>query len=175
MTKFNAYRLVTDSGIAPCEYAALLSLAICKPAIRRTAKVGDYIVGLSSKSIHRTDDYPLDSIIYVAKIGSKLRGEDYYPRDGQADISEYRDRLDRIYSRNEASRRYSMIPNGTGHTKANVSWDIGLGESTCHFAFHFLSHSSKAIFPWRPTRSLQTVKVQCYGTPWALRAGVAPH
>lgn len=123
--------MTNDSGIAPCvtpptkEDAALLSLAICKAAIRRSAEGGDYLVGLTSKFLNGTDDYPLDSIIYFARIDSKIRGEDYYPRDGQADTSKYRRRIDRIYSRNEASRRYSIIPNQTGHTEFNMPRDLG--------------------------------------------------
>ncbi len=131
MARFLVFKMINDSGIAPCvtpptkSYWALLSFALCKPAIRRSASIGDYVIGLSSKSIAKTDDYPLDSIIFCAKVDRKLRGEYYYPRDGQADTSEYRCQIDRIYPYNEASGRYSMIPNQTGHTESNMSKDIG--------------------------------------------------
>lgn len=132
MTRFFVFKQTNDSGIAPCvttpteELEELLSLAICKPAIRRSARVGDYIVGISSMAIHKTDGYPLNAIIFFARIDSKVRGEDYYPRDGQADTSKYRNRIDRIYSRNEASKRFSPIPNETGHTEANMPHDVGV-------------------------------------------------
>jgi Nucleotide modification associated domain 2 len=40
------YKLTADNGGAPCVRYGLLSLAICKPMIRKTAKEGDLIFGL---------------------------------------------------------------------------------------------------------------------------------
>ena len=131
MARIFVYKLTNDSGIAPCVtpatslHGALLSLAICKPAIRRSADVGDYIIGLSSRFLADTKDYPPDSIIYCTKVDRKLRGEDYYARDGQADASEYRYRMNRIYIYHESSKRYSVIPNQTGHTEADMSRELG--------------------------------------------------
>lgn len=45
MTLFS-YCLRYDDGAAPNPYGGFCSLVICKPAIRRTAKVGDWVVGL---------------------------------------------------------------------------------------------------------------------------------
>jgi hypothetical protein len=47
MTLFS-YCLRTDDGAAPNPHGGLCTLVICKPAIRRTAKPGDWIVGLGS-------------------------------------------------------------------------------------------------------------------------------
>jgi len=44
-----SYCLRYDDGAAPNPYWGVCTLAICKPAIRRTAKVGDWVVGLGSK------------------------------------------------------------------------------------------------------------------------------
>ncbi|MFM8479413.1 MAG: hypothetical protein ACKOEO_26795 [Planctomycetaceae bacterium] len=41
--KVYVYKIVVDNGGAPCVHDRLLSLAICKPAIRRTAQAGDLI------------------------------------------------------------------------------------------------------------------------------------
>ncbi|CAF9932563.1 hypothetical protein IMSHALPRED_008918 [Imshaugia aleurites] len=83
------------------------------------------LLGYPATSSPKKDGYPKDSIIFCVKVDNKVRGEDYYPRDGQPDTSEYRSRIDRIYSHNEASRRYSIIRNQTGHTEANMPKDIG--------------------------------------------------
>lgn len=123
--------MTTDSGIAPCvtpatkDYRALLSLAICKAAIRRSAKAGDYIIGLTSKSIAKREGYPLNSIIYCARVDEKVSGKDYYLHDGQTETSNSCPRIDCIYSHNDASKHYSMVPNETGHTELNMSADIG--------------------------------------------------
>lgn len=37
-----------DSGAAPRPYGGYCSLSICKPAVRRTAQVGDWVIGLRS-------------------------------------------------------------------------------------------------------------------------------
>lgn len=45
------YKLVADNGGAPCVENGLLSLAICKPMIRKTAKEGDLILGFAGNSL----------------------------------------------------------------------------------------------------------------------------
>lgn len=45
MSRFFRYILVTDNGTAPCIDDQALSLATCKPAIRRSAKIGDWVAG----------------------------------------------------------------------------------------------------------------------------------
>lgn len=48
--RFYRYILRHDDGWAPCIDDGLLSLATCKPAIRRTAVVGDYVAGYQPKA-----------------------------------------------------------------------------------------------------------------------------
>lgn len=48
--KYYIYKLMVDAGGAPCVYRNVLSLAICKPAIRSTCKEGDWILGFGSKN-----------------------------------------------------------------------------------------------------------------------------
>ncbi|MBL7177318.1 MAG: DUF4976 domain-containing protein [Desulfobacteraceae bacterium] len=48
--KLFSYIVKPDSGFSPNPFWGYCTLACCKPTIRRTAKPGDWIVGLSSKS-----------------------------------------------------------------------------------------------------------------------------
>jgi hypothetical protein len=48
--KLYAYIIVHDTGFSPNPFWGYCTLACCKPVIRRTACVGDWIVGLSSKA-----------------------------------------------------------------------------------------------------------------------------
>ena len=48
--KLYSYVVTHDTGFAPNPFWGCCTLANCKPAIRRTAKVGDWIVGLSPKA-----------------------------------------------------------------------------------------------------------------------------
>ncbi|MCS7468516.1 hypothetical protein NZK35_17830 [Stieleria sp. ICT_E10.1] len=67
------YKVIVDSGGAPCVYRNLLSLAICKPAIRRTAKVGDLVFGFGGNN----EQIP-NRLVYIAEITEKSTGGDYY-------------------------------------------------------------------------------------------------
>jgi len=70
------YKLVADSGGAPCVWRGMLSLAICKPMIRKTAAVGDLVFGFAANSLS-----PDNRLIYVARVTNKLSGGAYYMSD----------------------------------------------------------------------------------------------
>lgn len=94
------YKVTVDDGIAPCPQDGMLTLGVCKPAIRRTARAGDYLVGIGSN-----DWYP-DKLIYVARVGDPIVGPDYYRRNGV-----YWDRRDCIYEHLSGSR-YQWLNRG---------------------------------------------------------------
>ncbi len=48
--KLFSYIVTHDTGFSPNPFWGVCTLADCKPAIRRTAEVGDWIVGLSPKA-----------------------------------------------------------------------------------------------------------------------------
>ncbi len=50
MTRLHTYVVATDLGVAPNPFHGVCSLAVCKPVIRRTARVGDWILGTGSKT-----------------------------------------------------------------------------------------------------------------------------
>ena len=81
------YKLTSDRGGAPCAPApgvdgeALLTLSICKPAIRRTARRGDRLLGLTSHSLAATDGYPLNAVIYAAVVEDGIDAREYYGGD----------------------------------------------------------------------------------------------
>lgn len=92
------YKLTSDRGGAPCARppragaAPLLSLALCKPAIRRTAQPGDRVIGLTSRILEQRDGYPPLSVIYLGIVTDVVDATTYY-----AEHSPYRDRPDCIY------------------------------------------------------------------------------
>jgi hypothetical protein len=65
----------------------MLSLCICKPDIRSTAKVGDFIFAFGSNN-----EVPPIRLIYIAEITRKLTNGEYY------ELDEYADRSDSIYA-----------------------------------------------------------------------------
>lgn len=84
MPRTYLYKLTSDRGGAPCALEPadgedpLLTLAICKPAIRRTAEPGDRILGITSHSLAKSDGYPLCSVIYAAMVGEGVDARDYF-------------------------------------------------------------------------------------------------
>ena len=71
-----SYVVRYDDGAAPNPYWGTCTLVICKPAIRRKAKVGDWIVGLGSKANPTEVDYS-GKIVYVMKVTRKMTMRDY--------------------------------------------------------------------------------------------------
>ncbi len=92
------YKLTSDRGGAPCappphlDDDPLLTLSICKPAIRRTAQPGDRILGITSRALEANENYPLLAVIYAARVTGTLEPREYYARRGK-----FRNRPDCIY------------------------------------------------------------------------------
>lgn len=132
MPKIYFYKLIADNGGAPCVEDGLLSLAICKPMIRRTGEVGNIVIGFAANSLHRDN-----RLIYVARVNAKLCDGDYYRR------REYQHRGDCIYQwRNDRfvarpGARYHGSPGDlvhdlgphSGYTRANTL----LSRAFCYF------------------------------------------
>ena len=78
------YKIVTDNGGAPCVWRGLLSLALCKPKIRKFAKKGDLVFGFGGKAYN-------GKLIYIAEVTEKPPVGDYYR------LSRFTTRPDCIY------------------------------------------------------------------------------
>jgi putative DNA base modification enzyme with NMAD domain len=80
MNRIYSYVLRYDDGAAPNPFWGKCTLTICKPAIRRTAQIGDWVIGTGSKNSKLNDGkrYDLsDSIVYAMKISQVLTMEEY--------------------------------------------------------------------------------------------------
>jgi hypothetical protein len=69
------YCLRYDDGAAPNPYWKVCTLSICKPAIRRTAKEGDWVVGLGSKDSPKGDISK--KVVYAMKVTKILPLKEY--------------------------------------------------------------------------------------------------
>lgn len=106
------YKLVYDGGAAPCVKEHLLTLAICKPRIRASAEVGDFVFGVAANSLS-----PDNRLIYIARV-TEIE-DNYY------DDSSYRERPDCIYIR-DADGRFSIRPDARFHEDgARLANDLG--------------------------------------------------
>ena len=73
MSRLYVYKIRYDDGTAPCVEDGLLSLALCKPAIRATAEVGDTLVAFAAKSM-----CPDQRLVYAAVVSRRLVDGAYY-------------------------------------------------------------------------------------------------
>ncbi|MGK2742180.1 hypothetical protein ACSHT0_14905 [Tepidicaulis sp. LMO-SS28] len=75
MVKLYSYCIPIDDGAAPNPFGGACTLAICKPQIRRTAKVGDWIVGTGSK---RSPAGNLSgAVVYAMRVTQTMRLREY--------------------------------------------------------------------------------------------------
>ena len=65
--RFFSYKLTHDTGFAPNPFFGYLTLANCKPGIRRTKKIGDFIAGFTSKGLNG-DGAGKEKLIYIMKV-----------------------------------------------------------------------------------------------------------
>ena|SRR6266853_6418436 len=112
MSRIYFYKLTVDDGGAPCAERGLLSLAICKPMIRRTAQTGDLIFGFAANSLHEDN-----RLIYVAEISERVEDGRYY------ESARFKGRSDRIYERVGAAFHIRIPPQF--HTEKHLVHDLG--------------------------------------------------
>ncbi len=69
----HSYVLAYDSGSAPNPFHGFCTLAICKPSIRRTAKIGDWIIATGRKNSHT-----YRKLVYAMRVSQILPLEKYF-------------------------------------------------------------------------------------------------
>lgn len=67
-----SYCIPIDDGAAPNPYWGICTLAICKPVIRRNAKIGDWVVGTGSKKYSMQN-----KVVYAMRITDVLTLREY--------------------------------------------------------------------------------------------------
>ena len=65
------YVLKHDSGFAPNPFHGWCTLACCKPTIRRKARPGDWVVGITPRDLH-------NRVAYAMKVDESLTFEEYW-------------------------------------------------------------------------------------------------
>ena len=131
------YKMTWDTESAPNPHHGVLTLAICKPTIRRCSQVGDWISGWTAKVVHGKNDriYSFDNpkLIYLARVQKKLTFAEYwlqypekYPHEIKGMKSLY-DSGDNIYKPLLANPNnyndYEQVSN-SNHTKEDIIHDL---------------------------------------------------
>lgn len=78
------YKMTHDTESAPNPHHGVLTLAICKPTIRRCALVGDWISGWTANMVHGKDkkhhSFDKPKLIYLARITQKMTFAEYWEK-----------------------------------------------------------------------------------------------
>lgn len=83
MARLFSYLMTHDSGFAPNPFHQRLTLATCKPGIRRTKIVGDWVAGFASKALvnnSRKLNVPIEDrgLVFFMKISQVVPLERYF-------------------------------------------------------------------------------------------------
>ena len=73
MPKLFSYVIREDTGLAPNAFYGVCTLNCCKPDIRRTAEVGDWVAGFVGSN-HPADR---DRLVYAMRVTRKIPMEEY--------------------------------------------------------------------------------------------------
>lgn len=91
------YTMTIDSGFAPYVKDGWISLACCAPFTRRKANVGDFVLGVSGKTMKKVNQHTL---IYLMKVDEKLTFNEYFYD------SRFLNRSDNIYRKRKRDDKY---------------------------------------------------------------------
>jgi hypothetical protein len=117
------YKCVVDNGGAPCVDDGVLTLAICKPSIRSTARERDLIFAFGSNN-----EQPPNRLVYIAVVSKKLErgqyflGEEFQKRGDciyEARNGNFRLRRDARFHGDDDARR-SDLGSPPDYSKANT-------------------------------------------------------
>ncbi len=112
MVKVYIYKLTTDDGGAPCVTDRILSLAICKPAVRSTAQRDNVVLGFAANSL-----YANNCLVYAARVTRNLDGRAYFSEP------QYAARPDCIYRWD--AHRFEWKHDAKYHSPRNLAHDLG--------------------------------------------------
>src|SRR4051812_9421375 len=107
------YKCVVDDGTAPCIDRGLLSMTVCKPKVRASAKVGDIVLAFGTNAPPAPN-----RLVYAAKITAVITGGQYF------DQAKYQNRKDCIYNRTPQGA-LQLVPTASAHNTGTHAKDIG--------------------------------------------------
>jgi hypothetical protein len=93
MTRIFRYILATDAGMAPCAQDGLVTLATCKPQIRASAVVGDWVLGFAPAPL------PRGLVAWAGRVAETLPIGEYERRFRGRRDAVYREKSDGTFRR----------------------------------------------------------------------------
>lgn len=163
--KLFSYVLRFDDGAAPNPFWGYCTLTICKPVIRRTAKVGDWVVGWGSKN-GRQNGEPhdfQDHVVYAMKVTKVMTLKQYDKWCAKYVPKKIPDMQSKDYSRRAGDCIYEYSPRKKEpklrlgvHSKLSRVRDLG-GKNAL-VSDHFYYFGEKAVSIRSKDEFLELVK-----------------
>lgn len=72
-----SYKMTHDTGFAPNPFGGFLTLATCKPLIRKCKKIGDWIAGFTSIQLN-ADKVGSERLVYLMQVTDKIPFKEYW-------------------------------------------------------------------------------------------------
>lgn len=85
MPLIRSYKMTSDTGFAPNPKGGVITLATCKPYIRKIAQLGDWIAGFTSKSLRPEYGDGEPKLIYLMCVDRALTFEDFFAQYGESE------------------------------------------------------------------------------------------
>ncbi len=128
-----SYKMTVDTGFAPNPYGRTLTLATCKPDMRKCVQEGEWIAGFTSSKMcgHKVGE---ERLVYLMRVAKKLHVRDYFSdpgfedkipdldtnsREAQAGDNIYRP----LVSNANSSEDFEQLEN-PNHVARDRKWDI---------------------------------------------------
>jgi hypothetical protein len=96
--KYYGYKMTDDTGFAPCVTESCLSLACCKPDIRKRAPIGSWIAGFGGVALGSS------KLIYLMQVERTMTFDEYFKCKG------LQGRLDNIYFMKNGEHQQILNP-----------------------------------------------------------------
>lgn len=83
MVKAIGYLMTNDTGFAPNPFHGHLTLATCKPSVRRARKVGEWVAGFASKELVKRSlksglHIPFTGLVYLMRVCEVMPLDEYF-------------------------------------------------------------------------------------------------
>jgi hypothetical protein len=139
MLKMYSYIVKNDTGFAPNVYGGICTLACCKPQIRSTARIGNWIMGTTPVRLQS------GRLIYAMKVGRGLNFETYFnlPEYEFKKPSSENPMGDNIY-RLGLSGKLEQMPNNA-HCETDLNHDTGVNRVLIADEFYYFGKEAPII------------------------------
>ena len=129
--KLYSYKMKHDNRFAPNPLFGVLTLATCKPAMRRNTKIGNWIAGWTSKQLKDSPtEVGKEKLVYLAKVTQKLSFAEYWEKYEQKRPAKTEDTKviqrygDNIYKPNPTNPKEFIQIENNFHGKDKMDKDL---------------------------------------------------